>query len=103
MVRVGCPVVVLRMARITIRRRRREVPTDMAIRARHAHMRAGQRKWSFAVVEGCGLPRCRCVAGRACGRNPGLGVWRVVCAVVILGVTGITICGRALILASDVA
>jgi hypothetical protein len=55
------------------------------------------------MIESCRLPSCSSVASRAGRGESRFGVRRVVGAVVILGVAGVTIRGRALVLAADVA
>ena len=78
-VRIGGAIEVLHMARGAIGRRSDELPIDMALRTRHAHVRAGQREFRESVViESRRIPRAGVMARLASGREAGLRVRRVV-------------------------
>jgi len=66
-IRRACKV--LLVASIAKRRERRVVSVDMARRARHANVCAGQREGRLAVIKCCRRPCRRIVAGVASGRN----------------------------------
>jgi len=70
---------ILHVARGTVGRRSDELSIDVALRASHADVRAGQRELrESAVIESRRIPRGSAVAGLASGWEAGLGVRRVV-------------------------
>lgn len=84
MVRVLRAVEVLRVAGGTVCRRPREFAVDVALLARHAGVRAGQRKLGeHIVIEARALPAHRGVALRAILRKTRPDVIRVLCGVEI--------------------
>ena len=69
--------------------RPRELGIDVALLANHVLVCAGQREVGFIVIEGHLIPFRRRVAGRAVRA-------KFAAVSIVLGVTGITVCGRAL-------
>jgi len=86
-VRIRCALVVLLVTAITGRWQGSVVVVDMTVRARRSDMRAGQREGGVVVVEGRRRPGGCGVANVAGLREPGRGVIRVRCAVVVLQMT----------------
>lgn len=93
--RIGRAVEILHVARGAIGRRSDELPIDMALGARHADVRTGQRELrKGAVIEGRRIPRGSAVAGLARGREAGLGVWRIVGLIKVRHVASVAGRGR---------
>ena len=88
---VGRRVVLRRMTRVTICRRPHIHVVDVAQIAGHRHMCPCQRERSVVVIEGRRTPRRRRVAHIARCRYPRARMWRIVSAVVILGMASVAI------------
>src|SRR5215469_14171675 len=74
-IRAGRAVEILHVARGAIGWRSYELSVDMALRARHAHVRSLERERRELIVIECrGIPRARAVAKVACSREAGLRV-----------------------------
>jgi len=88
MVRSGRAVEILHVARSAISRRSDELSIDVALRASHADVRAGQRELRESVViESRRIPRGSAVAALASGWEAGLGVRRIVGLIEVRQVT----------------
>ena len=102
-VRVGRTVVVLGMASIARCRRTPRISRRMTRRTWDTGVRSGQREPDFAVIERRRAPSIRRVTKRAVHREARSLVIRIRSGVVVLRVARSAICGRAAVLATDVA
>ncbi len=102
-IRIRGSLKILGVATIAIGRSAGEFVVDVAERAGHAHVRAGQWKWRLGMIEYCACPTGGVVAGGAVGREPSLNVIGIGCPLVILGVAGVAIGGGAREFVIDVA
>jgi hypothetical protein len=91
------------MTRITIGRGTRVLPTDMAVRALHIDVRAGQRECRLTMVKVRGCPCARAVADLAGLWEPSRHVIRIGGAVEVRQVTRYARCAQARILAAGMA
>ena len=91
MIRVRCRLEIAHMAGAAVCRHRREVASDVALRALHRGMRAGKRKGRLAVIEYCALPLRCCMTERAVGGETGRCVIRIGCGVEVLQMTAIAV------------
>ncbi len=83
-VRIGCAVEVLHMARTAIRGRAHELVVDMALRAGDVEVSARQRELrKHVVIERRRIPAARIVASLTGRREAGLRVRRIICLVEI--------------------
>ena len=83
-VRIGCAVEVLHMARAAIRGRAHELVVDMALCAGDVDVSARQRELrKHVVIERRRIPAARIVASLTGRREAGLGVRRIICLVEI--------------------
>ena len=95
---------ILDVARSAIRGSPDKIAIDVALRAGHVGMRAGQRELrKCGVIESRRIPRARVVAGLARGREAGLRVRRVVRLVEVRHVAAHAACRRQCELAAGVA
>src|SRR5437899_4331268 len=95
-VRIGCVVVVVDVARGTVRRRPGELAVDMALLARHVNVEPGQRELSGRVVIKLSpQPGGSVVTGDAGGGEACRLVVRVRRAVVVVDVTGSAVLTQA--------
>ena len=102
-IRRGRAIEIRRVAGVTIRRRVRELPIDVAQIARNVHVRAGQRERRRIVIERSGNPCRSRVAQLALLRKTGLRVIWIRRAVEVLSMATVAISCRALKLPVDVA
>ena len=91
MVRIRGAVVLRLMARVAVRRRVGEIVVDVAARTRDVDMGAGKRKRRGRVSERCACPCCRGVTCLAGSRESGCRVVRVIRAVPVGLVAGVTV------------
>ena len=104
MVRIGGAIEVRHMARGAIRWGSDVLTIDMALRAANADVGTGQREFRESVViESRRIPRGGAVAGLASGREPSLGVRRVVGLIEVRHVAAVASCGRIVELSTRVA
>ena len=104
MVRIGRRVEVLDVAGRAIGRRSDKLAVNVALRAGHIGVRAGQREFrKGGVIESRRIPSARVVAGLARGREAGLRVRRVVRLVEVRHMAAHAACRRQCELAACVA
>jgi hypothetical protein len=102
-VRTGRAIEVFHVAGGAIGRRAHKLSVDMALRARHAHVRALQREVrELVVIESGRIPRALVVANRASGREARLRVRRIVGLIEIRHVAAVAGGGRIIELPAGV-
>ena len=103
-VRAGGAIKVFYVARRAVGRRPYELPVDMALCARHIHVRTGQGKLrKCAVIKGRRVPGSRAVTGLASLGEAGLPVRRVAGLIEIVQVTTDTCCRSSGVLPAEMA